>query len=166
MDERKENLMRKTYECRLISFWNKSIYHSLIAKGKDQLLPDDYCYHQGRLTWCCIKDNCKGCARHNETTYEMYHSHACWASSPGEIEKAVYNYAITRKAENSHNKPRLIIQEARVKLSSDAVAIIPQYTLSQRSIQCIRKDKNISKQPIIFVDIMIPLELWISVSNQ
>ena len=55
----------------------------------------------------------------------------------------MYGYEIRKKAKNSHGKPRLIIQEARFKLSSEAAAIIPQYTSSQRSIQRIRTDNNV-----------------------
>ena len=65
----------------------------------------------------------------------MYQSHACQAPNPKEIEKSVYSYEIRRKAENSRDKPRLIIQEARVKLSLEVTFIIPQYTSSQCSIQ-------------------------------
>ena len=138
----------------------------LSTKGKDQLLLEGYRYRRDRLTWHCVKDNCKGRIRHNGTTYEMYQSHASQASNPEEIEKSVYSYETRRKAESSHDKPRLIIQEARAKLSSEAAATIPQYTLSQRSIQRIRKSNNMSKEPITFADILIPLEYEVTTSNQ
>ena len=117
----------------------------LSSKGKDQLLYG-YRYRRDRFTWRCIKDNCKDRARYNGTTYEMYQSHACQAPNSEETEKAMYNYEIRKKAKNSHDKARLIIQEARFKLSSEAAAIIPQYASSQSSIQHIRKDNNIPKR--------------------
>ena len=82
------------------------------------------------------------------------------------IEKSVYSYEIRRKAENSHGKPRLIILEARIKLSSEATVIIPQYTLSQRSIQHIREGNNMPKEFTIFADILIPIEYQVTTSNQ
>ena len=82
------------------------------------------------------------------------------------IGKSVYSYEIRRKAENSRDKPRLIIQEARVKLSSEAAAIIPQYTSFQCSIQRIRKGNNMPKEPTTFDDILIPLEYQVTTSNQ
>ena len=100
----------------------------LSSKGEDQLLLYGYRYRRDRFTWRCIKDNCKGRGRYNGTTYEMYQNHACQAPNPEEIEKAMYDYEIRKKAKNSHGKSRLVIQEARFKLSSEAAAIIPQYT--------------------------------------
>ena len=58
-------------------------------------------------------------------TYGMYQSHTCKASNPGDIEKSVHSYEIRRKVKNSLDKPRLMIQEARVELSSEAAAIVP-----------------------------------------
>ncbi|CAF1542487.1 unnamed protein product, partial [Rotaria sp. Silwood1] len=68
--------------------------------------------------------------------------------------------------ENSHDPPRLIIQEARLKLSSDAAAVIPQYLASQRSVQRIRKDNDIPKEPTSFSEIVIPLKFQLRTSNQ
>ena len=59
----------------------------LSSKGKDQLLLNGYRYRRDRFTWRCVKDNCKGRARYNGTTYETYQSHACQAPNPEEIEK-------------------------------------------------------------------------------
>ena len=136
------------------------------TKGKDQLLLEDYWYRRDRLTWRCVKDNCKCRAHHNGAAYEMYQSHACQAPNPEEIEKSVGSYEIRRKAEYSHDQPRLIIQEARVKFSTEAAAITPQYTSSQRSIQRIRKGTNMPKEPIAFADISISLEYQVTTSNQ
>ena len=96
----------------------------------------------------------------------MYQSHACQAPNPEEIEKSAYSHEIRRKAENCHDKPRLIIQETRVKLSSEAAVIIPQYTSSQRSFQRIRKGNNMPKEPTTFADILISLEFQVTTSNQ
>ena len=41
-------------------------------KAKDQLLLDGYRYRRDKLVWRCVKRNCKGRARHNGVTYEMY----------------------------------------------------------------------------------------------
>ena len=64
----------------------------LSTKGNDQLLFEGYRYRRDRLTWRCVKDNCKGRVRHNGTTYEMHQSHVCQAPNPEEIEKSVYSY--------------------------------------------------------------------------
>jgi hypothetical protein len=70
------------------------------------------------------------------------------------------------KAEQSHDQPRLIIQEARLKLSLDAAAIIPQYTASQRTIQRVRTDKDIPTEPKTFADIIIPPKFQLTASNE
>ena len=138
----------------------------LSTEGKDQLLLEGCRYRRDRLTWRCIKDNCKDRVCHSGIAYEMYQNHACQAPNPEEIEKFEYSYEIRRKTENSHDKPRLLIQESRVKLSSKVTAIIPQYTSFQRSIQRIRKGNNMPKEPAIFDDILIPLEYQVTTSNQ
>ena len=88
------------------------------------------------------------------------------SSAKSRIQKSVYSYEIRRKAENSHDKPRLIKQEARVKLSSEAAAIIPQCTSSQCLIQRVRKGKTIPKEPATFTDILIFLKYQVTTSNQ
>ena len=65
-------------------------------KSKDQLL-DFYCYRRDRLVWLCVKDSCKGRARYDGVIYEMYQDRICQAANPNEIEKAVFNYEITKK---------------------------------------------------------------------
>ena len=51
----------------------------LSTKDKDQLLPEGYRYRRERLTWCCVKDNCKDRARYKEQrmrcTKVMYVKH-------------------------------------------------------------------------------------------
>jgi hypothetical protein len=135
-------------------------------KGKDQLLLEGFRYRRDRLVWRCVKDNCKGRARHDGLNYIMYRNHICQAPDPNEIEKAVFIDEIRKKAEQCHDPPRLIIQEARMKLSSDAAAIIPQYTASQRTVQRLRKDKDIPPEPKSFADIFIPPKFQRTVSNQ
>ncbi|CAF1411559.1 unnamed protein product, partial [Didymodactylos carnosus] len=135
-------------------------------KGKDQVLLDGFRYRRDRLVWRCVKDNCKGRARYDGVMYEMYQDHICQAPDPNEIEKAVFNHEIRQKAEQCHNPPRLIIQDARLKLSSDAAATIPQCTASQRAIQRIRQDKDIPTEPKTFADIVIPPNFQITVTNQ
>jgi hypothetical protein len=88
------------------------------------------------------------------------------APDPDEIEKAVFNHEIRKKDKQYHGPPRLIIQDARLKLSSDAAATIPQYSASQGTIQRIRKDKDIPTEPKAFADIVIPPKFQCTVSNQ
>ncbi|CAF4155912.1 unnamed protein product, partial [Rotaria sordida] len=138
----------------------------LSSKNKEQLLLDGFRYRRDRLVWRCIKDKCKGRTRFDGNIYEAYKDHTCQAPNPEEIEKAIYNYDIRKKAANYHDPPRLIIQEARLKLSSDAAAIIPQYTATQRSIQRIRKDNDIPKEPTSYAEIVIPVKFQLTSSNQ
>ncbi|CAF3026468.1 unnamed protein product [Rotaria sp. Silwood2] len=135
-------------------------------KGKDQLLLDGSRYRRDRLVWRCIKKNCKARARYDGNIYQNYQDHICQAPDPNEIEKAVYDHEIRKKAEQSHDPPRLIIQDARLQLSSDAAAIIPQYIASQRTIQRIRKDKDIPTEPKTFADIVIPSKFQCTSANQ
>ena len=74
-------------------------------------------------------------------------------------------YFIT-KFERKHDPPRLIIQEARLKLSQDAAITIPQYSASIRVVQRARRDKNISPAPKTFADLIIPHDLQNTVTNQ
>jgi hypothetical protein len=98
--------------------------------GKDPLLLNGFCYRPDKLIWRCVKDKCKGRARHNGIVYETYQDHLCQAPDPDQIEKAAFIHEIRTKAEQCHDAPRLLIQDVRLKLSSDAAAIIPQYTAS------------------------------------
>jgi hypothetical protein len=74
-------------------------------RGKDQLIPDGFCYRRDRLVWRCVNDNCKGRARFDGVNYEMYKDHMCRALNPNEIEKALYTYEIRKKAEKSNDQP-------------------------------------------------------------
>ena len=90
----------------------------------------------------------------------------CQAPNPDEIGKTVFNYEIQNKAKQSHDRPRLIIQETRLTVSSDAAIIVSQYAASMRVIQCIRRDKNISTEPKTFADLIIPLNFQNTITNQ
>ena len=136
------------------------------TKRNDQLLLDSFRYRRGRLVWRCIKDGCKGHARYNENSFKMYRDHICQAPNPDEIEKAVFHYEIRKKAEQTHDPPRLIIQEARLKLSQDDVITIPQCPASIRVDQRARRDKNISPAPKTFADLIIPHDLQNTVTNK
>lgn len=136
------------------------------TKGKDQLLLEGFRYRRDRAVWRCVKVKCRGRAREEGFNYKMYQAHCCQAPNPDEVEKAVFNHEIRKKAENSHDPPRLIIQDARMKLSSDAAAIVPQYTACQRSIQRIRKDKDVPTEPKTFADIIIPMMLQQNVAGE
>ena len=96
----------------------------------------------------------------------MYQDHICQAPNLNEIEKIVFNYEIRNKAKQSHDPLRLIIQETRLTLSSDAAIIVPQYAASMRIIQCIRRDKNIPTEPKTFADLIIPLNFQNTITNQ
>ena len=136
------------------------------SKGNDQLLLDGFRYRQDKATWRCVKDKCKGRARSDGNTFKMYQDHICQAPNPDEIEKVLFNYEIRKKAAECHDSPRLIIHEARLKLSSDAVITSPQYNTSQRAIQRIRTDDNIPSEPKTFADIIIPLNFQNAITNQ
>ncbi|CAF4908831.1 unnamed protein product, partial [Rotaria magnacalcarata] len=73
------------------------------GRGNDQLLLDGFRYRRDRLVWRCIKDRCKGRAPYDENTFKMYWDHICQVPNPDEIEKAVYNYEVRKKAEQSHD---------------------------------------------------------------
>ncbi|CAF2824347.1 unnamed protein product [Rotaria sp. Silwood2] len=66
------------------------------------------------------KKNCESPARYGGIMFKMYQDHICQAPDPNEIEKALFNYEIKKKAEQFHDPPRLIIHETWLKLSSDA----------------------------------------------
>ncbi|CAF2942003.1 unnamed protein product [Rotaria sp. Silwood2] len=136
------------------------------SKGNDRLLLDGFRYRRERTVWRCVKDKCKGRARSDGNTFKMYQDRVCQASDPDEIEKALFNYEIRTKAAECHASPRLIIHEARFKLSSDAAITNPQYNASQRVIQRIRRDENIPSEPKTFADIVIVLNFQITITNE
>ncbi|CAF0991555.1 unnamed protein product [Adineta ricciae] len=97
----------------------------------------------------------------------MYQDHICQAPNRDEIEKALFNYEIRKKTAECHDSPRLIIHEARLKLSSDAAITSSQYNTSQSAIQRMRRDDNIPSEPKTFADITTPLNFQnISITNQ
>ncbi|CAF3759513.1 unnamed protein product [Rotaria sordida] len=121
------------------------------VKGKDQLLLDGYRYRR---------------ARYDDGIYTTYQDHICRAPDSDEIEKALYNYEIKKNAQQCHDPPRLIIQNARLKISLDAAINIPQYTASQRSIQRVRRDKDVQTEPKTFADIIIPSNYQVNALNE
>ncbi|CAF1420378.1 unnamed protein product [Adineta steineri] len=135
-------------------------------KSNDQLLFEGYRYRPDRLVWRCVKNKCKGRARSKGDTFEMYQDHICQAPDPDQIEKALFSHEIRKKAAECHDSPRLIIHEARLKLSSDAAITSPQYSGSQRVIQRVRRDDNIPLEPKTFADVIIPLNFQTTVSNE
>ena len=136
------------------------------SKGKDQLLFQGFRYRRDRTVWRCVKAKCEDRAREVGSTYSVYQEHSCQAPNPEEIEQAVFVHEIRRKAENSHDAPLLLIQDARMKLSSDAAAKVPQYTAFQRTIQRLRKDKDVPTEPKTFADIVIPQKFQRTVSGE
>ena len=72
---------------------------------------------------------CKDRARSDGNSFKMYRDHICQAQDPDEVEKALHNYEIRKKAAECHDTPRLIIHEARLKLSSDAAVTSPHYNV-------------------------------------
>ncbi|CAF0792846.1 unnamed protein product [Rotaria sordida] len=82
----------------------------------------------------CLQLAYMGRARYDDGIYTTYQDHICRAPDPDEIEKALYNYEIKKNAQQCHDPPRLIIQNARLKISLDAAINIPQYTASQHII--------------------------------
>ena len=135
-------------------------------KRNDQLLLDGFRYRRDRSVWRCVKANFKGRARYDRTTYEMYQDHEYQASDPNDIEKAPFTYEIKQKAELYHDPPSLIIHETRVELSFDTAIIVPQCTALQRTIQRIRRDKDIPTEPKTFGDIGVPSNRQNTVTNQ
>ena len=55
----------------------------------------------------------------------MCQDHICQAPDPNELEKALLNYEIKKRARRCYDPPRLIVHETRLKLSSDTAIIIP-----------------------------------------
>lgn len=53
-----------------------------------------------------------------------------------------------------------------MKLSSEAAAVVPQYTACQRTIQRLRKDKDVPTEPTTFADIVIPPKFQQAVSGE
>ena len=135
-------------------------------KGNDQLRLDGFRYCRDRSVWLCLNANCKGRTRYNGTTYNMYQDHICQAPDPNEIEKALFTYENRQKAELCYDLPRLIIHEARLKLSFDATITVRQCTVLQRKIRRIRRDKDIPTEPKTFDKIFIPSNLQNTVANQ
>jgi hypothetical protein len=136
------------------------------VKGKDQILLDGYRYRQDRLVWRCVTNSCKGRARYDDGIYTTYQDHICRVPDPDEIEKVLYNYEIKKNTQQCHDPPRLIIQNARLKISLDAGINIPQYTASQRSIQRVRRDKDVQTEPKTFADIIIPSNYQVNALNE
>ncbi|CAF1264599.1 unnamed protein product [Adineta steineri] len=136
------------------------------SKNCDQLLFDGYRYRRDKLAWRCVTNGCKGRASYDKGIYTTYQNHICRAPDPDEIEKVLYNYEIKKNAQQSHDPPRLIIQNARLKISLDAAINIPQYIASQRSIQRVRRDKDIPTEPKTFADIIIPLNYQVNSLNE
>lgn len=145
-----------------------SINMSLIKSTKEnnQLLLDGFRYCRDRLVWRYVKNGWKGRARYDDNHFKMYRDHICQAPNPDEIEKPIFTHEIRKKAQLSHDSPRLVIQETRLALPSDAAIITPQYAASIRIIQRIRRDKNISTGPKRFVDLIIPLNFQDTITNQ
>ncbi|CAF1098713.1 unnamed protein product [Adineta steineri] len=131
-------------------------------KNSDQLLLDGYRYRRDKLAWRCVTNGCKGRASYDKGIYTTYQDPICRAPDPDEIEKVLYNYEIKKNAQQSHDPPRLIIQNARLKISLDAAINIPQYIASQRSIQRVRRGKDIPTEPKTFADIIIPLNYQVA----
>ncbi len=104
--------------------------HSLLSSLTHPLL-GGFPYRRDRSVWRCLKASCKGRAHPDGITCKMYQHHICRAPDPNEIEKALFNYWIKKKAAQYHDLTRLIVHEARLKLSSDAAITSPQYTVSQ-----------------------------------
>ncbi|CAF3429537.1 unnamed protein product [Rotaria socialis] len=118
------------------------------SKGSDQLLLDGFRYRRDKAVWRCVKDKCKGRARSDGNSFKMHQDHICQAPDPDEIEKALYNYEIRKKA------------------AEYAAITSPQYNASQRVIQRIRRDDNIPSEPKTFADIVIPLNFQNTYTNQ
>ncbi len=115
----------KNYKFRYhsLTFQIEAMSIILSSKNKDQLLLHGFRYRRDRLVWRCIKDKCKGRARFDGNICEAYKDHTCQAPNPEEIEKAIYNYDIRKKAANSHDPPRLIYSLASV-ISITSVAFV------------------------------------------
>ncbi|CAF1151912.1 unnamed protein product [Didymodactylos carnosus] len=78
-------------------------------------------------------------------------------------EKTRYNYEIRQRAKQSHDSPRTIISDARMNVSAEAAALIPQYTTTQRAIERTRKENDVARPtPTTFADIVLPDELKVN----
>ena len=103
----------------------------LSEKGKKQILLNGFCYRLDRLlvngkeSWRCTDVNCKGRIHVYEDTWEnkAEHSHV---PHPAEGAKKAMQSKLRQKASSSNDTPRLLIQESRLNLADEAVAILPK----------------------------------------
>ncbi|CAF4370280.1 unnamed protein product, partial [Didymodactylos carnosus] len=86
-------------------------------RGKDQLLLEGYRYRRDHVDWRCVKDYCTGRVLYNGVRYEMFRGRMCDAPNPEEVQRAIFNEEIRDKARSTHNTPRQVIQDARLKIN-------------------------------------------------
>ncbi|CAF4468473.1 unnamed protein product [Didymodactylos carnosus] len=137
------------------------------GRGKDQLLLEGYRYRRDHVNWRCVKDYCTGRVLHNGVRYEMYRGHMCEAPNPEEVQRAIFNEEIRDKAPSTHNTPRQIIQDARLKINIESSSILPQFLSLQRTVQRHRRDAFIPiTKPKVFNEIVIPPQLQVTIDDQ
>ncbi|CAF4496803.1 unnamed protein product, partial [Didymodactylos carnosus] len=137
------------------------------VRDADQLLCDGYRYRRDKSRWRCVNAHCIGRAGVTQLGFYQLASSHTHAPNPEDVAKARYNHEIRQRAKQSHDPPRNIISDARMNVSAEAAASIPQYTTTQRAIERIRKENDVARPtPTTFADIVLPDELKVNSRGQ
>ncbi|CAF4453849.1 unnamed protein product, partial [Didymodactylos carnosus] len=137
------------------------------VRDADQLLCDGYRYRRDKSRWRCVNAHCIGRAGVTQLGFYQLASSHTHAPNPEDVAKARYNHEIRQRTKQSHDPPRTIISDARMNVSAEAAASIPQYTTTQRAIERIRKENDVARPtPTTFADIVLPDELKVNSRGQ
>lgn len=114
-------------------------------KDKEHIITDGFRYRKdrtnadGSTSWRCYKRDCKGRIKlttADASTLLTEHSHAPDPEG-NEVQRTVAE--IRRRAVETVERPRQIIQQSSVGISLHTACILPSYTASQRAIERRRK---------------------------
>ncbi|KAM4687807.1 uncharacterized protein O3C94_006261 [Discoglossus pictus] len=118
-------------------------------RGKEHILTDGYRYRKdrsncdGSVSWRCCKRDCRGRIKVTiEDTMTMIckHNHAPHPER-NEVQKTVAE--MRRRAKATVERPKQIIQQCSLGMSLEAASMLPSYKASQRTIERLRKKKNL-----------------------
>lgn len=132
-------------------------------REKEHIITDGYRYRRDRVnadgsaSWRCFKRDCKGRIKvltGAACTVIADHNHAP-APEDNEAKKVVTE--IRRRALNTVERPRQIIQQSSAGVSLQAASMLPSYTASQRAILRQRKRRDLPYANVTSLnDIAIP----------
>ncbi|CAK1591269.1 unnamed protein product [Parnassius mnemosyne] len=141
-------------------------------KGKDLLLSDGYRYRKARtntdgsVSWRCAETPCRGRVKvslENVMVNVTRHSHAP-DPAKNEAKKSVSN--MKRRAADTLEKPRQLIQGSTRGINLEASVHFPSYNASQRTVERIRQRREVScPNPGSVADINIPVALQVTSRN-